>query len=68
MLKFRHPEAEAHKTEHSDLIQSAKELQQAILQRDKPIAEEQLRFLERWLSEHILTADGRLGEYLCEKM
>jgi hemerythrin len=68
MLKYRYPEAEAHKTEHRDLIQSAKELQQAILQADKPIAEEQLRFLERWLSEHILTADGRLGEYLCEKM
>ena len=68
MLKHRYPETEAHKEEHHDLIQSAKELQQEILQSDKPIADEHIQFLERWLTEHILTADGRLGAYLSQVM
>lgn len=68
MLKHRYPEAVAHKEEHRELIQSAKELQQEILQADKPVAEEHIQFLERWLTEHILTADGRLGDYLAQEM
>lgn len=68
MLKHRYPATDEHKAEHRDLIQSARELQQEILQAEKPIADEQIQFLERWLTEHILTADGRLGEYLYQKM
>lgn len=68
MLKHRYPDAAAHKEEHRELIQSAQELQQEILQADKPVAEEHIQFLERWLTEHILTADGRLGAYLAQEM
>lgn len=68
MLKYRYPEAEEHRAEHRELIHSAKELQHEILQADKPVAEEQIIFLERWLTEHILTADGRLGSYLSQAM
>ncbi len=68
MLKHRYPASDEHKAEHGDLIQSARELQREILQSDKPIADEQIQFLERWLTEHILTTDGRLGEYLFQKM
>jgi hemerythrin len=68
MLKHRYPEAAAHTSEHRDLIEGARELQQAILQADKPMAEDHIRFLERWLTEHILTADMRLGAYLSEML
>lgn len=68
MLKHRYPEAEAHKAEHRELIQSAQELQQELLRADKSVAEQQIMFLERWLTEHILTADGRLGTYLSQVM
>jgi hemerythrin-like metal-binding protein len=68
MLKHRYPEAEAHRKEHRDLIISAKDLQQEILQADMPVADEHIQFLERWLTEHILTADGRLGGYLAQEM
>lgn len=68
MLKYRYPEIEEHKAEHRELIQSVKELQQEILQSDKPVADEHIEFLERWLTEHILTADGRLGFYLSQAM
>jgi hemerythrin-like metal-binding protein len=66
MLKYRYKEIEEHKAQHRELIQSAKELQQEILQAEKPMVDEQIVFLERWLTEHILTADGRLGSYLSQ--
>ncbi len=66
MLKFRYSETEEHKAEHRALIEGVKELQQEILQADKPMVDQHIEFLERWLSEHILTADGRLGSYLSQ--
>jgi len=66
MLKHRYPEAAEHKAEHRELIESARELQRKLLQADRPLAEEHIEFLERWLTEHIFTADGRLGAYLSE--
>jgi len=68
MLKYEYPEIEDHKAEHRELIESAKELQQKVLQSDKPVAEEHIEFLERWLTEHILTTDGRLGSFLSQVM
>jgi hemerythrin len=64
MLKHGYPEMEAHKVEHQELIKSARELQQELLQANKPVADEEIVFLERWLTEHILTFDMRLGTYL----
>ena len=54
--------------EHQELIKSAKELQQEILQVGKLVADEDIEFLEHWLTEHILTADMKLGSYLAEVM
>lgn len=68
MLKHRYEGIEEHKAEHQELINSAKELQQEILQADKPMVDEHIEFLERWLTEHILTADLRLGSYLSQVM
>jgi hemerythrin-like metal-binding protein len=68
MLKYRYPETAEHKAEHRDLIKSAQELQQELLRADKTVADEHIVFLERWLTEHILTADGRLGTYLSQMM
>ena len=68
MLKYRYEAADDHKTEHRELIRSARELQQKVLQADKPLAEEHILFLERWLTEHILTDDMRLGAFLSHAM
>jgi len=68
MLKYGYEEIEEHKADHQELIKSAKKLQQEILQADKPVADEDIEFLERWLTEHILTADMRLGSYLSQVM
>jgi len=68
MLKYGYEGAEEHKAEHRELIDSARKLQQGILQADKPVAEDDIEFLERWLTEHILTSDMRLGAYLSQVM
>jgi len=66
MLKSGYDEMEEHKEEHQELIKSAKDLQQEILQSDKPVADEHIEFLEGWLTEHILTTDMKLGSYLSQ--
>ena len=68
MLKHGYGGIEEHKAEHRELIQSAKELQQRILHARQGVAEEQIVFLERWLTAHILTADQRLGVFLAQAM
>ena len=68
MLKYGYEGIEEHKMEHQELIQSAKGLQQELLQADKPVADEEIEFLEIWLTEHILTSDMRLGSYLSQVM
>jgi hemerythrin len=66
MLKYKYPEREEHKAEHRELIESAKELQQKLLQADESVADQEILFLERWLTGHILTTDMRLGTYLAQ--
>lgn len=67
MLKYRYPDAAAHSQEHRELIASARELQQEILH-GGTVSERHIVFLERWLTEHILTADQKLGSFLYEAM
>jgi len=68
MLKYGYEGIEEHKMEHRELIKSAKELQQKVLQAGKLVANEDIEFLEHWLTEHILTADMKLGSYLAQVM
>ena len=64
MLKYGYEGLEEHKTEHQELIDSVKALQQKVLQMDRPMAEEEINFLERWLTGHILSTDMQLGSFL----
>ena len=68
MLKHGYEGLAEHKEEHKELVKSAKELQQKILQAGNLVATEDIEFLERWLSEHILTTDMRMGSYLAMEM
>ena len=68
MLKYDYKESAEHKAEHQELIKSAKELQQKIVQAGELVAEEDLVYLERWLTQHLLVDDMRLGTYLNEVM
>ena len=68
MLKYRYENLEEHKTEHRELIESAKALQQKFLDQDKQVSSEDIEFLEHWLTGHILGADMPMGSYLGEVM
>jgi len=71
MLMYGYDEIDEHKAEHQKLIKlfnRTMKLQQEILQADIPVLDEDIEFLERWLTEHILTADMRLGSYLSQVM
>lgn len=68
MIKHGYPEFEEHRSEHRELIESVRNLQQEILKADSAMTDENIEFLERWLMEHILTTDMRLGAYLSQVM
>jgi len=66
MLKHHYGKVEEHKAEHRDLVQSAKALQRHILQASQGVTEDEIVFLERWLTGHILTTDQQLGTFLSQ--
>lgn len=68
MLKYRYEGIAEHKTEHQELIDSVKVLQQKFLQKGNAVSDDDIEFLEHWLTEHILVADMKLGSYLGELM
>ena len=68
MVKYGYEGLADHRIEHQELIKSARELQQKVLKAGKQVADEDIEFLERWLTEHILTTDMRLGTYLAQVM
>jgi len=68
MLKYDYAGLLEHKAEHQELIESARELQQKLLQEGKSISSEDIESLEHWLTGHIFGADMELGSYLGEVM
>ena len=66
MLKYGYAGMDEHKAIHRELIRNVRELQARILQADKTVTDEDIEFLEVWLTEHILTEDMRLGSYLSQ--
>ena len=68
MLEHDYEGREEHKAVHQELIKSVRQLQERILQADKTMTEEDIVFLEVWLTEHILTEDMRMGSYLSQVM
>ena len=66
MVKHGYQGLAEHKAEHQELINSVKALQSKILAAGKLVVDDDLEFLERWLTEHILSTDMKLGSFLAE--
>jgi hemerythrin len=64
MLKHGFPGIEPHKAAHRELIDAARELQARVTQAGHVVTEDEIRYLDRWLTEHILTVDQGLGAFL----
>ena len=68
MMKYGYGAYEEHKAVHKELIKSARVLQQKIIKEGGLVSSEDIEFLEHWLTEHILTADMKMGDYLAMQM
>ena len=68
MLQYKYEGLEEHKIEHNALIDSVKELQQKFHKANKLLTNEDIEYLETWLTEHILGQDMKLGFYLMNVM
>lgn len=68
MVLYNYEAIEGHKAEHYELIESAKELQKKFLKENKLLKNEDIEYLETWLTEHILGHDMKLGFYLMDVM
>ncbi len=68
MLKYGYGGLAEHKAEHEDLIESAQALQRKYLQGGERLSNEDIDYLEHWLTGHILSADKEMGNYLAGVM
>lgn len=68
MLKHDSNEFADHKNEHEMLIESSMQHRQKFIPDDRQLSNEEIEFLEVWLTTHILTTDMRLGEFLNSAM
>jgi len=68
MLMYKYDGLEEHKDEHNDLIDSVRELQKKFHKENKLLTNEDIEYLEDWLTQHILGMDMRLGFHLMEVM
>ena len=68
MLLYKYQDIEEHKAEHDDLINSVRRLQQKFHQANKLLTNQDIEYLENWLTEHILGHDMKLGFYLMQVM
>ena len=68
MLRYAYDGFQEHKAEHNELIESALELQRKILQQGTQVSDEDIQFLEHWLTGHILASDMKLGAFLVAAM
>ena len=66
MLKHDYPARVAHKAAHAELVAAALALQAKLAQADQAVANDEIVFLDRWLTEHILTVDQHLGSFLAQ--
>lgn len=66
MVKYNYEDLDSHKEEHHNLIESARDMQKKFIQKGYQISSEEIEFLERWLTGHILGSDMELGEFLGE--
>lgn len=68
MLKHGYKGLAEHRSEHDQLIEAARELQQKFLRGSGLLSNADIEYLEHWLTEHIYVADMQMGSYLGEVM
>lgn len=68
MLLYKYRDMAGHKDEHDELMNSVNALRRKYHEQNRKLSDEDIEYLETWLTEHILGHDMRLGFYLEEVM
>jgi hemerythrin len=68
MLKYAYTDADAHKQQHRELIDGVTEIQEKFLEADRQLLQEDVEYLERWVTAHIIHTDKKMGAYLATAM
>jgi len=67
MEKHGYPDIEKHKIEHQEMISKVQEFLENFEDRDVAVAKQTLRYLQSWLSNHILITDQQYSDFLRSK-
>lgn len=67
MLKHGYPEYNDHKAIHEELTNQVREFQKKFQDGGTDLIEDLLKFLKKWLEEHILVIDKKYGPFLNNK-
>jgi hemerythrin len=64
MAVYTYPERKSHEGQHAELIRQIDELKAKVQAGQIAVTIETMEFLKKWLNNHILNTDKKLGEYL----
>ncbi len=67
MEKHGYPDIEKHKMEHEEMISKVHEFQKNFENNDVAVSKETLRYLQDWLTNHILKTDKQYTDFLQSK-
>ena len=68
MLRYQYDGIELHKSEHAELIEGVRAMQQMLREESRLPTSEDFDYLADWLTSHIVGQDMRLGFYLAGVM
>jgi len=68
MIKYNYENYDEHRTEHNELIESARKVQMRFQQEHPQLTAEDIDYLSDWLTGHILNQDMKMGFYLIKVM
>lgn len=67
MEKHGYPDIEKHKMEHKEMISKVEEFQKDFESNDVAVTKETLRYLQNWLTHHILVTDKKYSDFFQSK-
>jgi len=67
MEKHGYPDIEKHKMEHKEMISKVQEFQKDFESNDVAVSKETLRYLQGWLTNHILVTDKKYSDFFQSK-
>jgi len=68
MLKYAYDDRDTHQQQHRELVDGVTEIREKFLEAGRQLLEEDVEYLERWVTAHIIHTDKKMGAYLATAM